>query len=107
MMFLSRGNVSKGLLTLRSSGGTRFGKMPAFLLPLIPGGCFACYDALSFISLQKLDPVTYQILMYLRVTYVGVLWQVMFQRKLSTTKWLAIFVFVAAGITKSLDHAQT
>lgn len=106
LMFLCKCDVRAGLSSLLAPGCARFGQVPAWVLPMIPGGLFACYDALSFTSLVNLDPATYQVLLYTRVIFVCFMWQVMFRRKLSTSQWLAALIFVTAGITKGFDRAQ-
>jgi len=73
---------------------------------MIPGGLLAGYDALSFLSLASLDPVTYQILVHMRIILVCFLWQLMFKHKLSGTQWLAILLFAAAGVTKGIDRSR-
>jgi len=45
-------------------------------------------------------------LLNVRIVIVGILWQVVFRRKLSTTQWLALVLFIAAGFTKGLDASQ-
>eukprot|EP00928_Gymnodinium_smaydae_P060099 TRINITY_DN4364_c0_g9_i1.p1 TRINITY_DN4364_c0_g9~~TRINITY_DN4364_c0_g9_i1.p1 ORF type:complete len:427 (-),score=40.38 TRINITY_DN4364_c0_g9_i1:58-1338(-) len=104
LMFLWKGNVAVGFGSLFAPGCTRLGKVPGFLLPLIPGGLFAGYDALSFFGLQSVDPATYQVLVRMRIVFVGVLWQVMFQRKLSGIQWLAFLLIFFAGLTKGIGH---
>jgi len=105
-MFLSKGDCLAGFSTLLVPSGTRFGKMPGCVLPMIPGLMYAGYDALSFVSLHNLDPGTYQILVQTRIVLVGFLWQLMFQRKLSNTQWMALLCFLVAGITKGTDFAS-
>eukprot|EP00928_Gymnodinium_smaydae_P060093 TRINITY_DN4364_c0_g3_i2.p1 TRINITY_DN4364_c0_g3~~TRINITY_DN4364_c0_g3_i2.p1 ORF type:complete len:425 (-),score=36.34 TRINITY_DN4364_c0_g3_i2:161-1435(-) len=104
LMFLWKGDVAKGFNSLFVPGCTRFGKVPGFLLPLIPGGLFAGYDALSFFGLQSVDPATYQVLVRMRIVFVGVLWQVIFQRKLSGMQWFAFLLIFFAGLTKGIGH---
>lgn len=106
IMFLCRADVHEGFSALLAPGCTRFGKLPAFMLPMIPGGLLAGYDALSFVSLGDLDPATYQIMVHMRIIFVCFLWQLMFQRKLSGTQWFAILLFTTAGIQKGIDVVQ-
>lgn len=105
-MFLSKGNLRAGFSTLRAPGCQRFGKVPAFLLPMLPGGLLAGYDVLSFYSLAHVGPATYQVLLHTRAIFICFLWQMLFQRKLSKGQWLGILLLVAASITKGLDAAQ-
>eukprot|EP00929_Paragymnodinium_shiwhaense_P090739 TRINITY_DN50879_c0_g1_i1.p1 TRINITY_DN50879_c0_g1~~TRINITY_DN50879_c0_g1_i1.p1 ORF type:complete len:929 (+),score=198.74 TRINITY_DN50879_c0_g1_i1:91-2877(+) len=41
--------------------------VPLLLWTLLPGGCFAVADVLSFLSLQTLDPATYQVALLARL----------------------------------------
>jgi len=105
-MFLCRADIKAGFSTQLAPGCNRFGNLPALILPIIPGGLLAGYDVLSYQSLVHLDPATYQILLHMRTIFVCFLWQLMFQRKLSATQWMAVLLFISASITKGLDRAQ-
>jgi len=94
-----------GFDTLFAPGCTRFGKLPACILPVIPGGLLAGGDCLTFLGLANIDPVTFLIFMNLRTVFVGILWEMLFRRKLSATQWLALLLFMVAGITKGFDRA--
>lgn len=107
VMFLCRSNVRESFSALFAPGSERSGRTPAILLPLIPGGLLGCYDTLSFLSLHRLDPATYQVLVHTRIIAVCLLWQWVFKFKLSGTQWLSIVIFLAAGITKSIDTLKT
>jgi len=105
-MFAGKNDLQTGLATLFAPGCSRFGNLPAFILPVIPGWLLACYDVLSFSSLTALDPATYQILLNSRILVVCLLWSVMFQRKLSNNQWLVFLLLFAACITRGLDRIQ-
>merc|ERR1712072_1544303 len=92
LMFLCRSDLRAGFSSILAPGCARFGRLPACFLPLIPGGLFAAYDTLSFLSLSNLDPATYQILVQLRIVWVGILWQLAFHRNLSATQWFALLL---------------
>mmetsp|Transcript_52698 Transcript_52698/g.98860 ORF Transcript_52698/g.98860 Transcript_52698/m.98860 type:complete len:767 (+) Transcript_52698:80-2380(+) len=106
LMFLGRTDLKAGFSTLGAPGCTRFGKVPAFILPSIPGGLLAIGDCLTFLSLAHLDPVTFQIFLHMRIVFVGLSWELIFRRKLSATQWLALLIFMVAGITKGVDRVQ-
>merc|ERR1719329_1849045 len=92
--------------SFQSSRSPRFPQVPAFLLPVIPGVLLASADAISFVSPTHLEPATYQIFLNVRIVVVGILWQIVFRRKLSHTQWLALVLFISAGFTKGLDASQ-
>jgi hypothetical protein len=106
LMFLFRADVKTGLQSFLAPGCTRFGKTPAFIVPMIPGGFLAVADVLTFLILTHVDPVTYLIFMNMRTVFVGFSWEFMFRRKLSATQWLALLLFMVASITKGVDRAH-
>jgi hypothetical protein len=105
-MFLCRTDLKAGFDSLLAPGCTRFGRLPGCILPMIPGGLLASGDCLTFLGLANLDPVTFLIFMNLRTVFVGISWEFMFRRKLSATQWLALLLFMVAGITKGVDRAH-
>mmetsp|Transcript_21764 Transcript_21764/g.61784 ORF Transcript_21764/g.61784 Transcript_21764/m.61784 type:complete len:513 (+) Transcript_21764:51-1589(+) len=105
LMYLCRGGRDFSAL-LEPAGGARFGRVPTCVLTLIPGGCLGGYDALSFLSLAALDPVTYQITMHLRLVFIALLWQFTFHRQLSSTQWFALLLFTMASTTKGLEQMR-
>jgi len=104
-MHLCRGGADFSSL-LEPTGGPRLGRVPTCLLTLIPGGCLGCYDALSFLSLAALDPVTYQILLHMRLVFIALLWQFTFRRQLAATQWFALLLFAVASTTKGLEQVK-
>jgi len=95
--------VQMGISTLLAPGCTRFGKVPACILPMIPGALLAGADALTLMSLVHLDPLTYQVLLSTRTVFAAIFWQFMFQRMLSATQSLALLLFIVAGISKGVE----
>mmetsp|Transcript_9641 Transcript_9641/g.28461 ORF Transcript_9641/g.28461 Transcript_9641/m.28461 type:complete len:537 (-) Transcript_9641:71-1681(-) len=91
---------------LEPTGGSYLGRIPTWLLTLVPGGCLGAYDALSFLSLASLDPVTYQIVLHLRLVLITLLWQVTFRRRLTPSHWFAILLFFMATATQGLEQAK-
>lgn len=47
-------------------------------LVAVPGALLGLYDALSFVTASRVDPVTYQVLLKSRVILTGLLWQLVF-----------------------------
>jgi len=105
LMFLSKGNLKNGLSTVLAPGCTRFGKVPAIMLPMIPGVFWALHGYLSFRGLTHwgLRPEEYYVSTGAYTMLVGVLWQLVFQRKLSIPQWLALLLVTAASIAMGLD----
>jgi len=100
-MFLCKGDMRVDL----DSDSGKYGKWTSIFLLMVAGGLFAGYDALSFLVLHNFDPATYQVLKHMRVVFISVLWQVVFQTKLSCTQWQALILLIVAGVTKVLGRS--
>jgi len=88
------------------SGG-RFGRVPIIVCTAIPGACFAAYDAMSFLTLSTLDPVTYQIVVHCRILLIALFWQIAFRKPLTGSQGLALLLFVFASLSKCADKLQS
>jgi len=104
-MYIAKGGRGFYAL-LEPTGGARFGRIPTCMLTLLPGGCLGCYDALSFLSLSALDPVTYQIVLHMRLVFIALLWQFTFRRQLTSTQWFALLLFAVASTTKGIEQIR-
>lgn len=104
-MHLCKGDTDFSAL-LEPTGGPIFGRVPTCVLTLLPGACLGGYDALSFLSLAALDPVTYQVVLHTRLVFIALLWQFTFRRQLSATQWFALVLFAAASATKGLEQIK-
>eukprot|EP00747_Dinoflagellata_sp_TGD_P165241 gnl/TRDRNA2_/TRDRNA2_186264_c0_seq1.p1 gnl/TRDRNA2_/TRDRNA2_186264_c0~~gnl/TRDRNA2_/TRDRNA2_186264_c0_seq1.p1 ORF type:complete len:485 (+),score=78.79 gnl/TRDRNA2_/TRDRNA2_186264_c0_seq1:45-1499(+) len=100
-MFCINGGSSMSDLFKPSNG--RFGRVPVIMLPVIPAVLMAIGDTMSFVCLSRLDPVTYQVVLHLRIVTVAIAWQYVFSKRLSSTQWFSLLLFVAAGTEKSWD----
>jgi len=105
MMHAVRGDGNFSAL-FQPAGGPIFGRIPTCILTLIPGACLGGYDAISFFSLAALDPVTYQIMLHVRLVFIALLWQATFRRQLSAPQWFALILFSMASATKGLDQVK-
>lgn len=105
VMHVFRGDGKLSTL-FQPAGGPIFGRIPTCILTLIPGACLGGYDAISFFSLAALDPVTYQIMLHVRLVFIALLWQVTFRRQLSAPQWFAMVLFSMASASKGLDQVK-
>ncbi|KAJ3678668.1 hypothetical protein LUZ60_002471 [Juncus effusus] len=69
-------------------------------LYLIPSIIYLFHNNVQFLTLQYLDPSTYQILGNLKIVTTGILFRIIMKRKLSTLQWMAILL-LAVGTTTS------
>lgn len=67
-----------------------------FLRYFFPALSYVIYDNLTFINLSYSDPVTYVILMQMRLAATGLMWQTFFGRPLNRNQWMAILVLTGA-----------
>jgi len=71
---------------------------------MIPAGLYAVYNNLTFLSLSQFDPTTYFVLLQFRVVVTGVIFQCLFQKKLSRLQWLSLFILTFGCIIKEYNH---
>lgn len=100
VFYLGGGRNVATLLEERQVGSTR---LPALTLAFVPGACSACCDALSFLSLAELDPVSYQVILHLRLVLMTLLWRLVLHRQLTLARWFVLLLFTIAGATKALE----
>uniref|UniRef100_A0A7S4FQ23 Uncharacterized protein n=1 Tax=Eutreptiella gymnastica TaxID=73025 RepID=A0A7S4FQ23_9EUGL len=71
-----------------------------FLRYSLPAVSYVLYDNLTFVNLTLFDPVTYVILMQIRLVVTGVMWSALFSKKLSTHAWLALALITIGCMVK-------
>ncbi|XP_017875148.1 UDP-galactose transporter senju-like [Ceratina calcarata] len=57
-------------------------------LYMIPSFLYCLYNNLAFINLAAFDPTTYYVLLQFRVVMTGIIFQVVFNKKLSLKQWM-------------------
>ena len=90
IMFLRADGGVKELFSQISSNGKLFAR---YFLPALS---YVLYDNLTFINLSLTDPVTYVILMQMRIAATGLVWSVFFGKPLNRNQWYAIGLLTAA-----------
>lgn len=75
-----------------------------FLLYFIPSGLYCVYNNLAFVSLVNYDPTTYYILLQLRMVVTGVMYEVVFKRRLTRMQWLSLVLITAGCLVKNSSH---
>eukprot|EP01059_Diplonema_ambulator_P003870 TRINITY_DN1356_c0_g3_i1.p1 TRINITY_DN1356_c0_g3~~TRINITY_DN1356_c0_g3_i1.p1 ORF type:complete len:364 (+),score=74.25 TRINITY_DN1356_c0_g3_i1:103-1092(+) len=87
---------------LRSDGGWKElvegvkGNGGLFARYFLPAASYVVYDNLTFVNLTYTDPVTYVILMQMRLAVTGLMWSMMFGKRLNRNQWIAIAILTAA-----------
>eukprot|EP01064_Diplonema_japonicum_P015823 TRINITY_DN2374_c1_g2_i1.p1 TRINITY_DN2374_c1_g2~~TRINITY_DN2374_c1_g2_i1.p1 ORF type:complete len:328 (+),score=71.57 TRINITY_DN2374_c1_g2_i1:55-1038(+) len=89
MYLKSDGNLNKLVEEAKENG-------PLFLKYFLPAASYVVYDNLTFVNLTYTDPVTYVILMQMRLVVTGLFWSFAFGKKLNRNQWIAIAILTSA-----------
>lgn len=73
------------------------------LLYMIPALLYCLYNNLAFVNLARFDPTTYYVLLQLRVVLTGIIFQVIFSKKLSSTQWFSLVILTVGCMVKHFD----
>ncbi|XP_014486767.1 PREDICTED: CMP-sialic acid transporter 2 [Dinoponera quadriceps] len=73
------------------------------LLYMIPSLLYCLYNNLAFVSLARFDPTTYYVLLQLRVVFTGIVFQVIFNKKLSAIQWFSLVFLTVGCMVKHFD----
>eukprot|EP00667_Euglena_gracilis_P018050 EG_transcript_19117 len=71
-----------------------------FLRYTLPAIAYVLYDNLTFVNLTFFDPVTYSILMQIRLVVTGLMWSVMFSKKLAPLAWGGLGLITLGCVVK-------
>ncbi|KAJ9471203.1 CMP-sialic acid transporter 2 [Diplonema papillatum] len=89
-MFLKQdGGVEEMLRQCRGNGRL-------FARYFLPAASYVVYDNLTFVNLTLSDPVTYVILMQMRLAATGLFWTLTVGRELNRNQWIAIVLLTFA-----------
>ncbi|XP_011690363.1 PREDICTED: CMP-sialic acid transporter 1 [Wasmannia auropunctata] len=73
------------------------------LLYMIPALLYCLYNNLAFVNLARFDPTTYYVLLQLRVVLTGIIFQIIFNKKLSATQWFSLVILTVGCMIKHFD----
>ncbi|XP_047132565.2 UDP-galactose transporter senju isoform X1 [Hydra vulgaris] len=76
------------------------------LLYMIPAFLYCLYNNLAFTNLRSYDPTTYFLLLQFRVVITGVIFQFLFNKKLSRTQWFSLILLTVGCIIKHLHLSK-
>lgn len=72
----------------------------------VPAGLYCLYNNLQFVNLAAYDPTTYYLLLQFRVVVTGVVFQVIFQKKLSRIQWASLIFLTFGCIVKEYGRTS-
>jgi len=73
-------------------------------LYIVPGFLYALYNVLLYVNLLFFDPGVQRVLMSFKVVLSGIMFQVVFHRKLSRKKWVGLlFLTLACVLARAVD----
>lgn len=76
-------------------------------LYFIPSALYCLYNNLSFINLSSYDPTTYFLLLQFRVVVTGVIFQFLFQKRLTRVQWISLLLLTFGCIIKQFEHSSS
>ncbi|XP_013397462.1 UDP-galactose transporter senju [Lingula anatina] len=75
-----------------------------FLLYFVPSALYCLYNNLAFVNLATYDPTTYFLLLQFRVVVTGVVFQILFKKKLSVIQWMSMLMLTVGCVVKEVEH---
>lgn len=69
----------------------------------IPAFLYCLYNNLAYTNLASYDPTTYYLLLQFRVVVTGIIFQILFKKKLSRMQWFSLLLLTVGCIVKQLD----
>lgn len=76
-------------------------------LYMAPALLYCIYNNLSFVSLSEFDPTTYSLLLQVRVVVTGVLFQILFKKRLSLIQWVSLLTLMVGCMIKEMNLSST
>jgi len=70
----------------------------------LPAAAYVLYDNLTFLNLRFFDPVTYSILMQLRLVATALMWSGMLGQRIPAPQWLALGLITAGCVVKEFPN---
>ncbi|CAF0818319.1 unnamed protein product [Adineta ricciae] len=82
-------------------------KRKLLFLYFIPSALYCLYNNLAFINLSSYDPTTYFLLLQFRVVVTGVIFQILFNKRLTRIQWLSLLLLTSGCIIKQFEHSSS
>ncbi|PFX27189.1 CMP-sialic acid transporter [Stylophora pistillata] len=74
------------------------------VLYVVPSFMYCLYNNLAFVNLANYDPTTYFLLLQFRVVVTGVIFQILFSKKLSGLQWVSLLLLTSGCIVKQIKY---
>lgn len=92
-LFTPRGTIHDLIKDLRAN-------RRLLVLYLLPAFLYCLYNNLTFINLKLFDLTTYYCLMQFRIVLTALIYQVIFQRKLTLIQWISLLILTTGCLIK-------
>ncbi|XP_071454539.1 UDP-galactose transporter senju [Hetaerina americana] len=79
--------------------------LKVLMLYFVPALLYCLYNNLAFVNLAAFDPTSYYLLLQFRVVVTGVVYQLIFKRKLSGKQWVSLILLTAGCMIKQVDFS--
>ncbi|KAI2805349.1 hypothetical protein BLOT_004345 [Blomia tropicalis] len=99
--FYLRENKSLGQLFTDFRNGARI-----CFLYTIPSILYCLYNNLAFVNLANYDPTSYYILMQFRNVITGIIYQLLFRKKLTLLQWISLVILTIGCIVKEFGRGN-
>ncbi len=70
----------------------------------VPAVLYCAYNNLSFVNLVTLDPTSYFMFMQIRLLMTGLVYQVLFRRRLSRLQWLSLVLVTIGCMIQKMEN---
>jgi drug/metabolite transporter (DMT)-like permease len=71
----------------------------------VPAFIYTVYNSLFFLNLVFFDPVSYRVLINMRILWSGILFQIFFSKKLGFKKWVALVLLMLGCVVNQLGSS--
>ncbi|KAK3092490.1 hypothetical protein FSP39_003517, partial [Pinctada imbricata] len=72
----------------------------------VPAALYCLYNNLQFVNLSEYDPTTYYLLLQFRVVVTGVVFQIVFSKKLTKEQWMSLIFLTLGCVVKEIGHSR-
>ena len=100
LIMLFRESSLSGIIIQITSNAKMFG------LYMIPALLYCLYNNLAFVNLNAYGPTSYWLLLQFRVVTTGVVYQVLFSKKLSLKQWFSLGLLTFGCIVQHIGHSS-
>lgn len=73
----------------------------------VPSFLYCLYNNLTFVNLSSYDPTTYFLLLQFRVVVTGVVFQILFSKRLSQIQWMSLILLTVGCIIKQISYSHS